>query len=44
MPLVKSKSKKPFIKNLKTEIKSGKSKRQSLAIAYGVMRKAKKKK
>lgn len=40
MPLTKSKSKKAFESNLKEELKSGKSKDQSLAIAYSVKRKA----
>lgn len=43
MPLKKSTSKKAFQENLKTEMKAGKSKSQSLAIAYSVQRKAKKK-
>jgi hypothetical protein len=43
MPLTKSPSKKAFVKNLKTELKAGKPKDQSLAIAYSVQRKAKKK-
>lgn len=43
MPLVKSKSKKAFVKNLKEELKSGKSREQALAIAYSVQRKAGKK-
>ena len=43
MPLKKSTSKKAFQENLKTEMKAGKSKAQSLAIAYSVQRKAKKK-
>lgn len=41
MPLVKSKSKKAFVKNLKTEIKAGKQKKQALAIAYSIKRKGK---
>lgn len=40
MPLKKSKSKKAFVENLKTEMKAGKPKNQSLAIAYSVKRKA----
>lgn len=43
MPLVHGKSKKSFEKNVKTEIESGKPLKQSLAIAYDVQRKAKKK-
>jgi len=43
MPLIKGKSKKSFEKNIKTEIESGKPLKQSLAIAYDVQRKAKKK-
>lgn len=43
MPLVKSKSKKAFGKNVAAEMNSGKSQKQSLAIAYSVKRKAKKK-
>lgn len=41
MPLVKSKSKKAFVKNIKAELKAGKPKKQALAIAYSVKRKAK---
>ncbi len=41
MPLVKSKSKKAFVSNLKKEVKAGKPKKQALAIAYAVKRKAK---
>lgn len=41
MPLLKSKSKKAFKKNVQSEIKAGKSKKQALAIAYSVKRKAK---
>lgn len=43
MPITKSSSKKAFTKNLKTELKSGKPLKQSLAIAYSVKRQAKKK-
>jgi hypothetical protein len=39
-PLKKSKSKKAFVSNLKAELKAGKPKAQSLAIAYSVKRKA----
>lgn len=41
MPLQKSSSKKAFTKNLKTELKAGKPKKQALAIAYDVQRRAK---
>jgi hypothetical protein len=44
MPLKQSSSKKAFDQNLKTEIKAGKPIKQSLAIAYSIQRKAKKKK
>ena len=44
MPLIKSSSKVAFIKNLKTEIKAGKPKKQALAIAYDVKRRSTKKK
>jgi hypothetical protein len=40
MPLVKSASKTAFRKNLKAEMVAGKPKKQSLAIAYSVKRKA----
>ena len=43
MPLVKSKSKEAFQKNVKAEIKAGKPVKQALAIAYDVKRKAGKK-
>jgi hypothetical protein len=42
MPLVKSASKGAFRKNIKAEMKAGKPKKQSLAIAYSVQRKSKK--
>ena len=42
MPLVKSASKGAFRKNIKAEIKAGKPKKQSLAIAYSVKRASKK--
>ena len=42
MPLVKSSSKDAFRKNVKAEMASGKSQKQSLAIAYDVKRKAQK--
>jgi hypothetical protein len=44
MPLVKSKSKEAFEKNVKAELKSGKPLKQSLAIAYPEKREAGKKK
>jgi hypothetical protein len=40
MPLVKSSSKGAFRKNIKAEVKSGKSVKQAVAIAYSVKRKA----
>ena len=43
MPLIKSSSKSAFNKNLKAELNAGKSKKQALAIAYSVQRKAKNK-
>jgi hypothetical protein len=44
MPLVKSKSKEAFEKNVKAELKSGKPLKQSLAIAYSEKLEAGKKK
>ena len=44
MPLIKSKSKKAFQENFKSEMEAGKPKDQSLAIAYSVQRKNKRKK
>jgi len=47
MPLVKgskAKSSKGFSKNVKTEMKAGKSQKQSVAIAYSEAREGKKKK
>ena len=44
MPLVKSSSKEAFRKNVKAEMKAGKPKKQAIAIAYSVQRKAKGKK
>lgn len=41
MPLIKSKSKKAFVSNLKKEIKAGKPKKQALVISYAVKRKSK---
>lgn len=43
MPLVKSSSKKAVQKNIKTEMKHGKSQKQAVAIALQVQRTAKKK-
>src|SRR5271170_4534574 len=40
MPLIKGKSQKSFVKNLKTEMEAGKPQKQSLAIAYAMKRKA----
>lgn len=42
MPLVKSKSKKAFAKNVKAEIKAGKPQKQDVAIAYSIKRKSNK--
>lgn len=42
MPLIHSKSKKAFSKNIETEMNHGKPQPQALAIAYSVKRKAKK--
>lgn len=44
MPLIKSKSKVAFENNMKAEMQAGKPKDQSLAIAYDVKRRSKKKK
>jgi hypothetical protein len=44
MPLKKSSSKKAFEYNLKAEMRSGKPRKQALAIAYSVKRKASRKK
>lgn len=44
MPLIKSKSKKAMSENIKTEMDAGKPKKQSIAIAYSVNRRAKDKK
>ena len=41
MPLIKSSSKEAFRKNVKAEMKAGKPKKQAIAIAYSVQRKAK---
>ena len=43
MPLIKSKSKEAFKKNIKAEYKAGKNVKQAVAIAYAVKKKAKKK-
>jgi len=44
MPLIKLSTKEAFKKNVKREIKAGKTKQQAVAIAYDIMRKAKDKK
>jgi hypothetical protein len=41
MPLKQSKSKKAFEHNVRAEIKAGKPRKQAVAIAYSVQRKAK---
>ena len=43
MGLVKSPSKKAFVKNIKTELNAGKPQKQAVAIAYTVKREANKK-
>jgi hypothetical protein len=43
MPLIKSKSDKAVGKNISTEIKSGRPRKQAIAIALSVQREAKKK-
>lgn len=43
MPLIKSKSKEAFKKNVSKEVASGKKPSQSVAIAYSVQREAAKK-
>lgn len=43
MPLKKSKSKKAFVENIKTEIKTGKRQKQAIAIAYSEKRRSAKK-
>lgn len=44
MPLIKSKSKEAFSKNVKAEVKAGKPQKQAVAIAYSVKREAQRKK
>ena len=41
MPLIKGKSQKSFVKNLKTELEHGKPQKQALAIAYSMQRRKK---
>lgn len=41
MPLKKGYSKKTIAKNIRTEIRAGRSKKQAVAIAYAVARKTK---
>jgi len=43
MPLIKSKSKEAFSKNVATEVKAGRPQKQAVAIAYSMKRAAKKK-
>lgn len=40
MPLIKSKSKRAFKKNVKAEVKAGKPVKQAVAIAYSIKRKS----
>jgi hypothetical protein len=44
MPLIKSKSKRAFRKNVATEMHAGKPQKQAVAIAYSVQRRAGKRK
>lgn len=44
MPLMKSRSKKAMSKNIETEMDSGKPQKQAVAIAYSVMKRARKNK
>ena len=43
MPLIKGYSRKSINKNIKTEMRSGKSRKQAVAIALSVAKKAKRK-
>lgn len=40
MPLIRSASKRAFVHNLKAELRAGRPKKQALAIAYSVQRRA----
>jgi hypothetical protein len=40
MPLVRGKSKKSFVQNIRTEIAAGRPRKQAIAIAYAEKRKA----
>ena len=44
MPLIQGYSKKSIDKNIRTEMRSGKSRKQAIAIALSVAKKAKKRK
>ena len=44
MPLIQGYSKKSIDKNIRTEMRSGKSRKQAVAIAFSVAKKAKKRK
>lgn len=43
MPLIKSKSNEAFVENIRREIRSGKPRKQAVAIAYSVKKAASKK-